>query len=176
MNHDDYPELPFDARPRRLFFEQSPPELDKLALERKGYEVVLLITMPRRSKVEHHEYLLARAQGITEKTIEADEEDRFRLRLEMEAHGLFKGGGVNVRLNLTGAEDFKALFSWDPSRHTLKGTTTIAAFNSVLGDGALEAKRIETTKRLQDEELVEDRKEKVPKRGRVVFKGRGRKK
>ncbi len=148
INLDLFPELPEANRPRALYFSNPLPALEVGALVRRGYEPVQLITLPRRTEREHQEYLLARAQGLTEGTIQASEEDRFRLRLEMEAHGLFKNTGVSVKVNLKG-DDMKALFNWEPSRHTLRGNTTIVGQN-LSSEAALEGKRQETLIKLQD--------------------------
>ena len=160
MDLDYFPKVDLINRPRVLYFSAMPEQVMIDALHARGYEVVSIMTLPRRSTREHQEYMLARAQGMTEGTINASEEDRFRLRLEMDAHGLFKNNGVSVKVSLNGS-DLKQLFNWAPSRHTLVENTTMSQYAleerniEVPQEAELEKKRQSTLRKLGEENSSE---------------------
>jgi hypothetical protein len=127
LNHDLFPLVQEDDRPRRLYFEIL-RENDRQLLVEKGYDPVALMTLPRRNSYENQVYLLAKAQGIEEGTVWASSESRRQLELSMQAYQMLHSKSVNVNMNIEGTkDDLREVLSWQQSRHTLRGNTTVQA-------------------------------------------------
>lgn len=128
-----FPIVPPDARPRALYFSRELMAIDTAGLQARGYEVVNVLALPRRTDPEHRVYLLAKAQGIEEGTIPAGEEDRFRLQLEMQAYGLMNNKSTRINLNVSvDAHDIKKMLDWGKDRHTLRDNTTIVGISELM--------------------------------------------
>lgn len=102
-------------------------ELDRADLQAKGYAPLSVFELPRLTPQDEVNYLLAKAQGIEEGTIVAGENDLKVLELEMKANRMLGQKHTVMRVNIDmgkkAAQDL--LDDWRPSRHTLRGNTTI---------------------------------------------------
>lgn len=139
LDLDGFPIVADEDRPRELYFNKSLSELDEAALKNRGYWPRYLMAMPRRSEAEQRVYLLAKAQGIEEKTIWATPDDLDELRLEMQAYGLFNQKSTRLSLNVkVGQDDVKQLLSWGKDRHTLRDNTTIVGISDLMLDDRID--------------------------------------
>lgn len=125
-----FPEVPTEARPRAVYFKML-TLLDRTALKNRGYIPTCLLELPRGTPEQEVAYLMAKVQGIEEGTIIASEAEVKALELEMKAYNLLSQKHVVVRFNLGEKQKGKSLEevfnTWQSSRHTLRGNSTIAA-------------------------------------------------
>ena len=125
IDPDQFPFVPVEARPRKIIFDHLPPQ-DVGELERRGYRVLILRTMPRETPTDSIQWLLALLQGVTDGTVELSKARAEATFLDMKARGLFNRGDATINLKVQAVgEDVKSILSWGESRHTLDGNTTI---------------------------------------------------
>lgn len=121
MSLERFPKLAAETIGRKVFFEEPPEYIH--ALVERGYEVVLLATLPRRDSNEEREYLRAKLQGVEEGTIKTD---KVLLAALQAAIALEFGPKATFTSAEPKAQDsLDELLDWKPTRHTLKGNTTI---------------------------------------------------
>ncbi len=122
-----FPALPMGASPRRLYYEALGPDLER-ELVLRGYEPVVLATLPRGRDSDDHAYLVAKLQGIEEGTVFCDEESRKRLELSCRVHGMLdrQTRALSIKVNADGA-DLLSILGWGSSRHTLADNSTVVA-------------------------------------------------
>lgn len=116
---------PLSAGVERTVYVHGAPTREAEILRGRGYSVVEVNTLPRNSEQEHLRYLLAKAQGVEEGTIEVDQEGRKVLELEMRAYGLLDKRTTSLNLQVhTTSEEVSQIFGWGHSRHTLVDNST----------------------------------------------------
>ena len=122
INVDMFPPVPLG---RRLYFEYITPD-ECANLRAKGYDPVVLFSLPRTSEVEHKNYLLAFSQGLSDGTVHCSKGRLDALELEMRAHGMLNkevssSGDEQKRASLV--EDLLTKFGKKGDRHVLFQTT-----------------------------------------------------
>lgn len=126
MDLEKFPPL-LNRRGRRVYV----CGLDGLSadvLRERGYEPVEINTLSRDDDGEVAEYLHAKLQGIEEGSIEADDETRKLIELEMRSLGMLDKRSVSMRVNLSAAgSTIEDLFGWNQSRHTLSENSTVVS-------------------------------------------------
>lgn len=144
-----FPEVPLDHRPRELFFDRPLSLLESETLLDRGYAVVQIITLPRRSDAEQTSFLLAKAQGLEEGTLYMSDDAQEALWREMQSYGLFqrRQGRMNLNVNVSG-KDLKDLLGWSKSRHTLRDNSTVVGISTV-NTAALEEGQAEVLSHLK---------------------------
>lgn len=120
-----WPLVPMDARPRDLVFDALHAE-DVDALKRRGYNPILLVTLPRRNAAEQQEWRLRVMQGVTEGTVVLDKSRSEGLYYDLKTHGhLDKRQFSGEEKASVDPVDLKAALNWGQSRHTFAGNTTL---------------------------------------------------
>jgi len=147
VNLDLFPEIPEEARPRRIYVGAI-TQLDSLALRQRGYEPTPLLTLPRSTQRENIEYLYAKAQAIEEGTLAASAEERRQLALSMQAYGMLKDVQMRVNMDI-GSESVAEILDWQKSRHTLRGQTTLVDATGMLTEEEFIAKQEEASRKLE---------------------------
>jgi hypothetical protein len=122
INVDMFPPVPLG---RRLYFEYITPD-EAANLRAKGYDPVVLFSLPRTTEAEHKAYLLAISQGLSDGTIQLKKGRLDALELEMRAHGMLNkeissSGDELKRTSLI--EDLLTKFGKKGDRHVLFQTT-----------------------------------------------------
>src|SRR6185369_1597241 len=125
-----FPEVPPDARPRRIYFLKL-GLLDIETLRNRGYDPMTLFQLPRGTPESEDFYLRAKAQAIEEGTVTSDKLMNAALELQMKAAGMLaqKNLGVKVKVNVRSEAVEGMLKSWGQSRYTLRGNSTVQAAN-----------------------------------------------
>jgi len=112
---------------RRVFFDTLNAQ-DKLILERRGYQPVILRSLPRGTVEENRAYLEALLCGLEDGTLYRSKEVMIAAKLDMASRGLLdkQDTRTNVGILVSGTlDEVKELWNWNESRHTLTGNTTI---------------------------------------------------
>lgn len=108
---------------RRLYFDEAPEYLDDLVT--RGYQVVMLASLPRDDQAQEQQYLKAKLQGVEEGTVQVTDAQLAALRASLELYF-----GTKLKSNLTlvarrGSEGILEALDWQNSRFTMKGNTTL---------------------------------------------------
>ena len=122
----DFPVVPKAARPRRLVF-RSVSEGETAKLAEKGYEVVELLTLPRRTPVESREYISALLQGVSDGTIMISKQEYEAVELEAKILGMLAKDGADRdgALKLEVGKTLAKALDWKHSRHTLRDNMAV---------------------------------------------------
>jgi hypothetical protein len=132
MSIDDFPAIKLPGgEKRKVYFDQVPefwPEL----IER-GYEPVLLFTMPRNDEFEERTYLKAKLQAVEEGTASANKEQLAALKTAIDLN--FPKGVLTLTPTVHAGEGALEALDWGKSRFTLRGNTTMlpTTFTSPVG-------------------------------------------
>lgn len=109
--------------PRKVFFECLSDD-ERVIIEARGYEAVVLMAMPRQTAHDHQEYLFGLLQGMTDGTIQFDKQRIDAAELELRArHMLNKDSALSRASNRDDAV-LAEVWNWESSHHTLQGNTT----------------------------------------------------
>ena len=123
---NNYPSVPIEFRPRGLYFEHLDSDSVK-NLEGKGYEVIMLCTLPRNTTYEELYYLRCKARGIEEGTVKVSEQQSGMLKLLFKSAGLLdenRGGRSEDKSSVKRMSEIEDLLKdFDVSRHTVDSST-----------------------------------------------------
>lgn len=125
VDYSLFPEVPLTQEARVIYVRGIDQPTHKELIQ-KNYRPVDLMTLPRGSGDEEVKYLFAKLQAYDEGTIPFTEEDRKVLELALRANGCLNP--KSMRLNINANIDDKTvdkLLNWGPSRHTLRGSSTV---------------------------------------------------
>lgn len=119
-----FPELPEGSVPRKLYFKALAPARAK-ALRERGYDPVVLVTLPRQTPQDDQAYLKALGMGLLDGTIEMEKDLAPVLRLLFTEAGLVDKGarGASQGPSKPQTGSVKDLLSWGTSRHTIDQST-----------------------------------------------------
>lgn len=95
MFADNWPEVPEDARPKRLYVNEPVTNEERAILASKGWEVVDTRILPGKTDQERLEAVKAVLEGIRVGSIQADKMTKDFLDLEMYVLGV-KGKGAQA--------------------------------------------------------------------------------
>lgn len=105
MNPENWPDVPEQQRPKKLFVNMSVPATERVVLASKGWEVVDTRLMPCGTDNERLEAVKATLEGIRLGSIEPDKNMKDFLDLEMYVLGVKGKGAQSVdKGNLEHAE------------------------------------------------------------------------
>lgn len=124
VNLDEFPYVEAADRPRPVVFVSlSPITVD--ALKMRGYQAILLRTMPRRSREEDLAWIGRLLQGVTEGTVKLTKDQLDGLFYELKVQKLFsdRREAPNLREAKRDDTSIEELLDWDRSRHALGDTT-----------------------------------------------------
>lgn len=106
---------------------------ERTVLEKKGYEVVDVIQLPRTNDQEHQRAIEGWLQGMSEGTIPMDRERRLSLELEARARGQLVQRSMKVDVSLkVGAKTMEDLLKSRDSRFTLNRADEKKIVNAAL--------------------------------------------
>lgn len=125
----EYNLFPIVKTKRRVFFELL-SESDAEELASRGYDPVVLMSLPRETERDHQNYLFALLQGMTEGTVPFNKQRLDAAELELKARKMFLADYAPVG-EATAPTDIEAVWNWEPSRHTIQGNTTIVTPENV---------------------------------------------
>lgn len=121
---DALPEVPSSARPRTIVFDAIGDEQASI-LEKKGYQVVQLLALPRQSSIDAVNYCMLAVQGVAEGTVAMSKQRFDGLTTEMRSRGLLDKNFYTMKVTANKSKDIKELWNWEVSKHTLAGNATI---------------------------------------------------
>lgn len=124
FNLDYWPEVPQESRPRKVIFDTL-RQVDAEALQSRGYDVVLLRLMPRRSDVEDQQYLITLMQGVSDGTVALDKGRSEALSAELRARQLGGKKELKRRDGAAKTDDVRQILAWQDSRHRFTENTTM---------------------------------------------------
>lgn len=123
---DLWPVVPEQNRPRRVIFDTLyPRDIDALAA--RGYEVVLLRLLPRRTPEEDDAYLVTLMQGVSDGTVALSKGRSEGLSAELKARTYGTKKELKRRVGLAANADLKRILDWNESRHKFGGNTTMVS-------------------------------------------------
>ena len=102
---------------RRVYFDTINPLLIP-HLEQRGYEVVLLMSLPRETEEDARTYLLALSQGMSEDTIFASKERLNACELEMKARKMLTAKELPPTKTKAASSVEDILEGWTSGRHS----------------------------------------------------------
>ncbi len=126
LNLDCFPQVR-STYPRKLYFDSVPAADDK-ALRKRGYDPVVLRSIPRDTKDANEEYIRALLIGVQDGTITRTKEAMSAVKLDMTTRGMLEKNDIRTELQIqigASIEDVKQLWEWKESRHSLQGNTTM---------------------------------------------------
>ena len=117
---EDWSALP-EGIAKTIFVDYAVAKLEQIYLEKAGYKVVDVRTLPRETPEQNKKAVQAWLQGMADGTIEADDEKRKNLELSAKLDGLLVNKSVSMKLNSDVTKDtLDELLDFGSSRHTLK--------------------------------------------------------
>lgn len=84
---DRFPSLPDDKKGRKLFFDECPPEV-MAELQNRGYDPVIITTMPTATSKEKMTQLEGIGQGLADGTIQGSTQRLKGIELAMRSLGM----------------------------------------------------------------------------------------
>lgn len=124
FNLDYWPEVPKESRPRKIIFDTLRVQ-DIAALESRGYDVVLLRLLPRRTPEEDDQYLVTLMQGVSDGTVVLDKGRSEGLSAELRSRTYGTKKELKRRDGATKTDDIRQILAWQDSRHRFTENTTM---------------------------------------------------
>lgn len=121
---DYWPTVPEENRPRRVIFDTL-REQDVAALASRGYEVVLLRLLPRRTPEEDDQYLVTLMQGVSDGTIALSKGRSEGLNAELRSRTYGTKKELKRRASEAKTDDVRQILDWQDSRHRFAENTTM---------------------------------------------------
>ena len=110
----------------RIVYHQDLSAEKVRELEERGFEVVDLMTLPRETDDDKRTYLWAKAQAIDEGLCPISMQTAKVMELQMRALGMLgKRDDIVSDSTVDNEDSVEILLRWQPSRHTLKGNSTV---------------------------------------------------
>jgi hypothetical protein len=121
---DSFPKIVAGQGKRKLFFDSIESGIAK-DLRLRGYEPIVLRTLPRETEDDRRTYVKAALQGIEDGTIYRTKEGVAALRLDMQNLGMLDKHDTSTVYNLHAHASIRELWDWGDSRHTLHSGTSV---------------------------------------------------